>query len=134
MKVLAEQGKAILVSSHILTELSEICNGAVIIEQGRMLRAGRMDQIISSDSLDRTVVIRCEGAAEELHRELIQTPLVREARLVGSAVEADITGGDQICAELLRHLVLRQLRVVEFHQRQADLEDVFMTVTKGQVQ
>ena len=44
LKVLAEQGKAILVSSHILTELSEICNGAVIIEQGRLLRAGQMDR------------------------------------------------------------------------------------------
>src|SRR5271170_4804144 len=79
LKVLAEQGKAILVSSHILTELSEICNGAVIIEQGRLLRAGGMDHIISSDSLTRTVVNRCDGPADELHRELIQTPLVREA-------------------------------------------------------
>jgi ABC-2 type transport system ATP-binding protein len=134
LKVLAEQGKAILVSSHILTELSEICNGAVIIEQGRLLRAGRMDHIVSSDSLDRTVVIRCEGSPEELHRELIQTPLVREARMIGSAVEADVTGGDEVCGELLRHLILKEIRVVEFHQRRADLEDVFMTVTKGQVQ
>ena len=54
--------------------------------------------------------------------------------MVGSAVEADVTGGDEVCGELLRYLMLKQLRVVEFHQRQADLEDVFMTVTKGQVQ
>ena len=134
LKVLAEQGKAILVSSHILTELSEICNGAVIIEQGRLLRAGQMEHIISSDSLERTVVIRCQGSAEDLHRELIQTPLVREARVNGPAVEAVVSGGDEVCGELLRYLVLKQLRVVDFHQRQVDLEDVFMTVTKGQVQ
>ncbi|HEX4129818.1 MAG TPA: ABC transporter ATP-binding protein [Pirellulales bacterium] len=134
LKVLAEQGKAILVSSHILTELSEICNGAVIIEQGRLLRAGQMEYIVSSDSLERTVVIRCDGSAEDLHRELIQSPLVRAARVVGPAVEAEVTGGDDVCGELLRQLVLKPLRVVEFHQRQADLEDVFMTVTKGQVQ
>jgi ABC-2 type transport system ATP-binding protein len=134
LKVLAEQGKAILVSSHILTELSEICNGAVIIEQGRLLRAGGMDHIVSSDSLDRTVVIRCDGPPEELHRELIQTPLVREARMIGAAVEADVTGGDDVCGELLRYLIFKQLRIVEFHQRRVDLEDVFMTVTKGQVQ
>ena len=134
LKILAEQGKAILVSSHILTELSEICNGAVIIEQGRLLRAGRMEHIVTNDSMERTIVIRSQGSPDELHRELILLPAVREARVVGAAVEADVTGGDDVCGELLRQLVLKQLRIVEFHQRQADLEDVFMSVTKGQVQ
>jgi ABC-2 type transport system ATP-binding protein len=134
LKVLAEQGKAILISSHILTELSEICNGAVIIEQGRLLRAGQMDEVVSSDSLERTVIIRCEGSVDDLHRELIQSPQVREARVVGPAVEVVVSGADDACGELLRQLVLRQIRVVEFHQRQADLEDIFMSVTKGQVQ
>src|SRR5919197_3260953 len=58
LRVLAGQGKAILISSHILTELSEICNGAVIIERGRILRAGTMEQILTSDVSRRTVVIR----------------------------------------------------------------------------
>src|ERR1700730_17245072 len=48
LKRLSWQGKAILISSHILTELAEICNGAVIIEQGRILRAGTLEQILSS--------------------------------------------------------------------------------------
>ena len=49
LKVLADQGKAILVSSHILTELSEMCNAVVIVEQGRMLRAGQMDNVVDSE-------------------------------------------------------------------------------------
>ena len=45
LKVLSDQGKAILISSHILTELAEISTGAVIIEQGKLLRAGTIDDI-----------------------------------------------------------------------------------------
>src|SRR5262245_540322 len=58
LRVLAGQGKAILISSHILTELAEICNGAVIIERGRILRAGTMEEILHRDAPHRTVLIR----------------------------------------------------------------------------
>jgi ABC-2 type transport system ATP-binding protein len=134
LKVLADQGKAILVSSHILTELSEMCNGVVIVEQGRMLRAGQIANVVEEENIERTVIIRCEGPIEALQRALLESPLVRESRIVGAAVEADVNGGDDVCGELLRHLVTTGIRIVEFHQRRADLEDVFMTVTKGQVQ
>src|ERR1700722_13326871 len=58
LKVLSSQGKAILISSHILTELSEICNGAAIIERGRILRAGTMEEILHRDASHRTLLIR----------------------------------------------------------------------------
>ena len=49
LKVLAGQGKAILISSHILTELAEICTGAVFIERGKILRAGTLEQLLAED-------------------------------------------------------------------------------------
>ena len=61
LKVLADRGKAILISSHILTELAEICNGAVIIEHGKILRAGPMEQILAGESPHRAVVVRAAG-------------------------------------------------------------------------
>lgn len=134
LKILAQQGKAILISSHILTELAEICNGAVIIEQGRILREGLLEEIVAAETVVRTVVMRSHAPVADLHRELLQTPLVHEARVVGAVVEADINGGDDACGELLYQLVTKGYRIVEFHQKQLDLEDVFMTVTKGQVQ
>src|ERR1041384_1103363 len=53
LKVLAGQGKAILISSHILTELAEICDAAVFIEQGRLLRYGAIDELLSARSEER---------------------------------------------------------------------------------
>src|SRR3954451_304683 len=74
LKALTGQGKAILISSHILTELGELCTGVVIIEHGRMLRAGQIDTITDADVPRRTVQIRLLGRYEEACRHLLQTP------------------------------------------------------------
>jgi ABC-2 type transport system ATP-binding protein len=134
LNVLADRGKAILISSHILTELAEICYGAVIIERGRVLRAGSLKDILAGGSALRTIAVRASGGAEPLYRELLQVPGVREARLAGDEVEIEIDGGDDASSEILAHLVGKGFRIIDFHHRQADLEDVFMTVTKGEVQ
>jgi ABC-2 type transport system ATP-binding protein len=134
LKVLAAQGKAILISSHILTELAEICNGAVIIERGRILRAGTLDQIMAEDQPHRTVIIRPLESPEQLHKHLLQMPHIDATRLVDSSVEADLIGTDEACCELLAGLVRDGYRILEFRQRRADLEQIFMTVTKGEVQ
>jgi ABC-2 type transport system ATP-binding protein len=133
LKVLADRGKAILISSHILTELAEICNGAVIIEHGKILRAGSMAQILSGDSPHRAIVVRAAGEIDDLQRELLQTPAVFEVRVTGEAVEFRIDGGDDLQSGILAHLIGKGFRIIDFHQRQVDLEDIFMTVTKGEV-
>ncbi len=134
LRVLADRGKAILISSHILTELAEICNGAVIIERGKILRAGSMDKIIADGATQRVIVIRAAGGAEPLHKELLQMPLVREARIVGEDVEIRIDGADDSHGDVLAHLVGKGFRILDFRQRQMDLEDVFMSITTGEVQ
>src|SRR6185503_12221977 len=72
LRVLAAQGKAILISSHILTELAEICNSTVIIEQGKLLMAGAINELISNDGVRRTVTIRSLERPDELVRDLLQ--------------------------------------------------------------
>jgi hypothetical protein len=49
-------------------------------------------------------------------------------------VEADVVGGEEACCELLTHLVQNGYRIVEFHQQRAGLEELFMNVTRGEVQ
>ena len=141
--VLANQGKAILISSHILTELAEVCNGAVIIERGRILRSGSIDEIASGTThtdadgntrLLRTVVIRNFGETEALYKALLELPNVEQARIAGKNVEADIDGDEETCCDLLAELLKRGFRIAEFRQRQADLEKIFMDITTGEVQ
>src|SRR5262245_61301402 len=105
LKVLAGQGKAILISSHILTELAEICTGAIFIERGRLLRAGTLEQILAGESAHRTLIIRPLDRVEELRRRLLETPHVDAVRLNEQRLEVDFVGGDEACARLLATLV-----------------------------
>jgi len=134
LRVLADRGKAILISSHILTELAEICNGAVIIERGRLLRAGSMEQIITGESPLRTIMIRAIGGPDALHKELLLVPTIQEVRIIGEEVQIRIDGNDEAHSDILTHLVGKGFRIVDFRQHRIDLEDVFMNVTKGEVQ
>jgi ABC-2 type transport system ATP-binding protein len=135
LKLLSWQGKAILISSHILTELAEICNGVVIIEHGKILRAGTMEQVLSGDVPRRTIHVRLLERHDEVCKRLLETPGVEKAGLlVDNTVEAEVNGPEEVCCDLLAKLVQSGFRVVEFRQRRADLEEVFMNVTKGEVQ
>lgn len=134
LRVLAGQGKAILISSHILTELAEICNAAVIIEQGKLLMAGGISELISTDGTRRTVVIRPLGPPESLLRDLLEMPNVESANPAGAEVVIEVSGSDEVCSDILASLIQRGHRLAEFRQQRAGLEDIFMNVTKGEVQ
>src|SRR5262245_33432699 len=128
LKVLSEQGKAILISSHILTELAEICNGAVFIERGRILKAGMLEDLMRESTPHRLVFLRSLRPAEQLHRQLLQMPGVESARLKENGVEAELAGGDEECCNLLAALIAAGFPMLEFTPQGADLEEIFMTV------
>ncbi len=134
IRALSSQGKAVLISSHILTELAEICDGAVIIEHGKILMAGRVGELLTDNASRRVALIRVLSDSEELYRELLQTPGVEAARMNGDEVMAEVNGDDEALCALLATLVGRGHRVIEFKQQRANLEEIFMSVTKGDVQ
>ncbi len=132
--LLAQRGKAILISSHILTELTEICNGVVIIERGHLLETGTIEDVLKKSSSKRTLSIRVLDRRVELLRELMQTPRVEHPREVAGEIHFETDGDETHDAEILGQLIARQFRIVEFRQTKANLEDIFMSVTKGGVQ
>ena len=133
LRALSSQGKAILISSHILTELSEICDGAVIIEHGRIVTAGTLQEIIKSDVEQHTVLIRPLNRQDDLSRSLLLMPSVAAVNQLGNEIEVRITGSEETCSDLLANLIRDEYRIVEFRQQGSDLESVFMDVTKGEV-
>ncbi len=129
------QGKAILMSSHILTELSEICTGAVIIERGRVLKAGKLDDLLVINDEVRTIIIRpLAGGCDVLHRTLLELPGTREVRVDDDELTVRYAGSDAEASDLLAELVRRGHRIAEFRQQRANLEQLFMNVTTGGVQ
>lgn len=135
LMLLAERKKAILISSHILTELTEICNGVVIIERGKILETGTIEEVLKKSTPRRTVAVRVlETRNNELIKELLQTPFVENAREVTNEVHFEFAGDEAAACEVLSALVARKFKIVEFRQTRANLEDIFMNVTKGGVQ
>jgi len=130
-----DQKKAVFISSHILTELTEICNGVVIIEQGRLLETGTIDEVTDRARNITMLRIRAKSPLDTLRRDLLEMPHVTgQIRIVGDSVEVEIEGRDDAAADILAELTKRGNRICEFRPQQADLEDIFMRVTEGKVQ
>ncbi|HEX3857125.1 MAG TPA: ABC transporter ATP-binding protein [Verrucomicrobiae bacterium] len=135
LTLLAERKKAILISSHILTELTEICNGVVIIERGKILETGTIEDVLKKSAPRRTVAIRLlDGQGAQLLKELLQTPFVGNARDVANEIHFELTGDESAACDILGGLIAKKFKIIEFRQTKANLEDIFMNVTKGGVQ
>jgi ABC-2 type transport system ATP-binding protein len=134
LSLLANQGKAIFISSHILAELTEICHGAVIIEQGRILEAGKTDEILAKRKQKLTYALRSMSNPDELMRDLLQMPHIDHPRQAGNEFLFEVEGSEENAFELLNLLIQKNHRVIEFRQTKTNLEDIFMNITEGKVQ
>ncbi len=134
LSLLANQGKAIFISSHILAELTEICHGAVIIEQGRILEAGKTDEILAKREQKLTYALRSMSNPDELMRDLLQMPHIDHPRQAGNEFLFEVEGSEENAFELLNLLIQKNHRVIEFRQTKTNLEDIFMNITEGKVQ
>ncbi len=131
---LAEQGKTLLISSHILSELAEICDHVVIIERGRLLHTGAIrDMLSNNEAPQRTLAVRPLGDLAPLQRTLLEMPNVRAVRQVAAELHVDLAGGDAEVAALLAEVVRRGPPLLAFYPVEDDLEDLFMKVTKGEL-
>jgi ABC-2 type transport system ATP-binding protein len=134
LRVLARQGKGILISSHILSELSEICTSAVIIEKGELLKFGSIDEITTHESHVRKLILKTVSGLEELSRFMILYPGIENPVVNGKFLEVDFSGDDTEAAALLKELINKDHKIIEFRFKQQNLESVFMNITKGEVQ
>ena len=164
LKVLADQGKAILLSSHILSELQDICDGAVIIEQGRLLASGPLDHLMESAVQNRlatapmaappltgggaatppplvmanpliAITIRVLRDAEQVRLKLMEHPSVKQVD-INTPLElvVQFDGTDEDIPQLMGSLFAAGCPIVGFSKQSLGLEDVFMRITTGEVQ
>jgi ABC-2 type transport system ATP-binding protein len=155
LRALAAQGKAVLISSHILTELSEICDTCAIIEQGKLLATGTVQEVLSrstsqspSSDVELTLFVPEGSALDEVaakaERLLLEQPLVTSVNVMANAVRFRLELGagetprvgwvEEASVRVLKALVAADVPVASFRTREHDLEDAFMSVTKGKVQ
>ncbi|WP_145367095.1 ABC transporter ATP-binding protein [Maioricimonas rarisocia] len=147
IKLLAtEMNKTVLISSHILTELGEICDSAAIIEAGQILAYGtiaeiqrkrrrRAETLEHSDDNDEEhttlLAARVLDNAEPLERWLLEQPLVSSVAAGPQQVSFTFSGDGQAQHRLLKGMIDKGFEVVEFTGKTQSLEDAFMAITEG---
>ena len=131
---LAAEGKTILISSHILTELAEMCDSVGIIEQGCLLATGSVDEIQRQRQQHRELTIRILDAAPQVADHLRARGDCHHVLLDGQLVRAEFDGDVHAQSRLLKELFEAGWEVAEFSARAKSLEDVFLQVTEGIVQ
>ncbi len=131
---LAQQGKTILVSSHILTELAEMCDVVGIIEQGQLLASGSVADIQRGQITKSRVRVRLLEDPHNLAHWLEERGGFDEFVIDGQLLTFSHQGERDEEVLLLREMVLAGFRVAEFGARHSTLEDVFLNVTRGRVQ
>jgi ABC-2 type transport system ATP-binding protein len=134
IRELAADGKTILLSSHILTELSEMCDAVAVIERGKILATGTVDEVLQRVRQRRLLSVRLAGSTERLERFLTEQPGVTKVHESGPCFEFEFEGGDDEQAQLVGRLIGAGFPVLEFSAHSAGLEDLFIEITEGRVQ
>jgi ABC-2 type transport system ATP-binding protein len=133
--LLARHGKAVFISSHILSELSEMCRSVTIIENGRIRATGDMADLQRQVDQGRRMAVALvdpdAGERERLVRFLAQTPGVAEAREQPGGAVFTHEGDPVFKADLLARLVTDGFRVTDFHSATSSLEEAFIVMTGG---
>lgn len=124
-----DAGKTIIMCSHILSELSENCSGIGIIDEGRMLYSGGMDEmqdLMTGNNPIRIKVAEEEAAAMHLLRE---SPLVETLTVSGREFRIQLKGGAMEQVALLRQLMDANVPVIGMYREESSLKSVFMQMT-----
>lgn len=130
VKILASNGKAILISSHILPELAEMCDSVTIIDKGKILVSGDIATIKKAMKPHRTIRLKAMGNPDQVERALLETPDIRNiSHVKDSSFQFDCDCGDEQIAEILKQLAIKGIPVFEFSLQDEGLEDIFMNIT-----
>lgn len=132
VRLLAESGKTIFISSHILSELGEMCDTLLFIDAGQIVHHGSSESLLKqTSSTDGIVDVHVAGAPEPLLQWVAMQPGVKlvEATRLGARVRFESADPVEIAAALKR-MIGDGIPVVEFHREERRLEEAFVDMLK----
>ena len=133
LKELSRMGKTILISSHILTELADCCTSIGIVERGRLLLHGPMEEVYRRIHRNRLVEIKVNDGLEAALAIVRSQPETLSVDATDHTLRVELASDDEHLARLLSQLLAAGVPVRSFADKDPTLEDVFMLVTKGLV-
>ncbi len=129
LRNLHDMGKTIVISSHILSELAEMCTTIGIIDKGNMLTKGSVEDIMRRLNTSNPLKIHVIENIESAVRIIKENPKVENLSIDGMDITVSFNGSEEDEAELLGNLVNNGIKVVSYVRETGNLEEVFMMVT-----
>ncbi|MEA0554231.1 ABC transporter ATP-binding protein [Lysinibacillus irui] len=133
LRNLKSMGKTILISSHILPELAEMCDEIGVIDNGKLIAHGNVAAIQAQLQGEKRIVLKITDRLEEVRAFLEEDPHVSSINVIDNRLEIAFnyrgTNAEQIA--LLKKAMLADLPIYALNEEEKDLEDVFMAITKG---
>ncbi|MGK7877835.1 MAG: ABC transporter ATP-binding protein [Xenococcaceae cyanobacterium] len=127
IKILQEAGMTILISSHVLSDLAELCTSVGIMELGYLVESTSLKELYQRLSRQQ-IILSTLGDLDILQGELRNNSLVEEWEVLPKkgSLRVNFSGGPEDSAQLLRSLVAAGIPLAEFHCTREDLETIFL--------
>ena len=132
-KELRKMGKTILISSHILSELADCCTSVGIIERGQLLLSGPIQEVYRRIRGNRVIEVRFSNNMDVGMSVIRSNPNTRNVSADVTSAVVELATDDNGVTELLHQLIYNKVGITSYNDREPNLEDVFMMVTKGLV-
>jgi len=126
---LSDQGKTIVISSHILSDISELCTDVAIIDQGKIVMSGNLMDVMRVVTSGNPIVIVIEGDAKAAIEFLRNEPRVSSVMVKRSELMINFLGQQSEETELLKRMIDAGLKVRSFSREKGSLESIFMQLT-----
>jgi ABC-2 type transport system ATP-binding protein len=129
---LRDEGATILISSHILSELEGFCTSIGVMEKGKMIRSGRIEQIVADESKFRVIRVAWVGDAD-VPSMLATIADVSQVQAEGKEATFHFTGNDEALAKIPMELASRGAAVLSFGEVKQTVEEIYMKLSKNEV-
>jgi ABC-2 type transport system ATP-binding protein len=134
LRSVRDAGTTILISSHILTELEGLCTSIGIMEKGRLVRSGKIEDVTSAGNQSRVVHLQWLGdAAAQVQEWLGKSVSVSEVKLSTNEGEFHFSGSDDDLARLLAELIGSGVRILFFREVRQTVEEMYMKLSSHEV-
>lgn len=129
IRILAEEGKTVFISSHILSELDEMCDSLLFINQGKIIHHGTSESLRKGSSETSIIDVQLAHSPERLQEWAVLAPNVtfKNSTKTGGRIEVDSVD-DEMIATVLRRIIKDDLPVTDFHLQERRLEDAFIEI------
>jgi len=129
---LSREGKTIIISSHILTELSGFCSHIALMNEGKIVLQGAVDEIQQKVFDSRKIRVSVLENCDQAVRLIKEFPDTKIGTVQDNDITVEISAGESELAALNSHLVSKGIKVFSFGEEKTNLEDLFMKISDSE--